>query len=61
MKLVLKGKSPIVVINSTTNDDWIKSLPGHSDEVDVIDASATVGVEKKGIRLVKGHDKEAET
>lgn len=30
---------PVIIINTVENDDWIKSLPGHKEELDMLDTA----------------------
>jgi len=33
-------KRPVLIINSEENDDWMKTLPGYKDEVEIIESLA---------------------
>jgi len=36
-----------ITINSEENDDWIRSLPGYADEVEITKAAAATAENKK--------------
>jgi len=31
-------KRPVLIINSEENDDWMKTLPGYKDEIEIIES-----------------------
>ena len=52
-KMHVSKKLPGIVINSTLNDDWMKSLPGYKNEVAITEAALGGTPNKKKVKVVK--------